>query len=85
MLRFEAKLNISDLLKGQSGSKFNEKENASNISTIKARNFADMYLEQWRKKEIKIFRSPMESPFCCTIFASHMNCFPWVLPKPKID
>ena len=42
MLRSEAKLNRSNVLKGQPGLEFNEKENASNTSAIKARNFADL-------------------------------------------
>ena len=42
MLRSEAKLSKFDVLKGQPGSKFNEKENASNKSAIKVRNFADL-------------------------------------------
>ena len=45
MLGFEEKLNRSDILKGQLGLESNEKENASNISAIKARNSADLNLE----------------------------------------
>ena len=45
MLRFEEKLNRSDVLKVQPRSEFNEKENASNISAIKERNFVDLNLE----------------------------------------
>jgi hypothetical protein len=42
MIRSEAKLSIFDVLKGQLGSNFNEKENASNKIAIKASNFVDL-------------------------------------------
>jgi len=42
MLRSETKLNRSNVLKGQPGLEFNEKENACNRSAIKERNFVDL-------------------------------------------
>jgi hypothetical protein len=45
MIRFETKLSRSEVLKGQLGSKSNEKENASNKNAIKTRNSMSLTLE----------------------------------------
>ena len=46
MIRSKTKLSRSNILKGQPGSKSNEKENASNTNAIKARISMDLNPEQ---------------------------------------
>jgi hypothetical protein len=46
MIIFETNLNRSDILKGQPGSKSNEKENTSNTNAIKTRISMDLNPEQ---------------------------------------
>jgi hypothetical protein len=46
IIRFEANLSKSDILKGPPGSKSNEKENASNTNAIKSRIYMDLNHEQ---------------------------------------
>ena len=46
MIRYETNLSRYDILKGQPGSKSNEKENVSNTNAIKARISMDLNSEQ---------------------------------------
>ena len=46
IIRYETKLSRYDILKGQLGSKSNEKNNASNKNAIKTRNSMDLTPEQ---------------------------------------